>query len=475
MKVKSLSFKLTTWYMVILTITLALGGFFLFERFKDGLMDDLEKKLKKIAGTTYDIWRSKRGVSWQDAVNKAYERFKMCQPFIQAVLTPDDRTDKPVGKNREFLHSANINGDQLHLGRGIYDKARKQGRDNPFYITTQAQSLSPYPLRTVIYPAKNYAIIQVALSMENTINAQRRLLIILILAGPLLLLLTGIGGSFIIRRALRPVKSVMHAAQKISADDLSMRIESGGRRDEIGELVETFNRMIARLDGSVQRIRRFSADVSHELRTPLTIIRGEVEVILRRERSKKEYREILGSILEETQQMENIIDDLLLLSRVRSVQKKMIMEEFPLHESVDRVVRKYIPAVSGKGISIKPADTIPVTITGKRTLIERMISNVIDNAIRYTRSGGYIDVTLRKGEEAVELIVSDTGIGIPEEALPSIFDRFYVVDKSRSKENGGTGLGLAIVKWIADTHNIRIRVDSRPERGTTFTFIFPLS
>ncbi|MCK5058130.1 MAG: HAMP domain-containing protein [Candidatus Aminicenantes bacterium] len=475
MKVKSLSFKLTIWYMVILTIILFLGGFFLFERFKDGLMGDLEKKLKKIAGTTYDIWRSKRGITWQDAVNRSYERFKMCQPFIQAILIPGERKDEISSGNREFLHSDNIRGDQLHLSREIYKKARKQGRDNPLYVTARDQSLSPFPLRTVIYPAKNYAIIQVALSMENTINAQRRLFIILILAGPLLLLLTGIGGSFIIRRALLPVKSVVQAAKKISADDLSMRIESGGRRDEIGELVETFNRMIARLEGSVQRIRQFSADVSHELRTPLTIIRGEVEVILRKERSKKEYREILGSILEETQQVENIIDDLLLLSRVRSVHKKMIMEEFSLHESVERIVRKYIPAAAGKGIRIKPADIIPMTITGKRTLIERMISNVIDNALRYTRSGGSIDVTLQKGEEAVELTITDTGIGIPKEALPSIFDRFYVVGKSRSKENGGTGLGLAIVKWIADNHNIRIRVDSHPDQGTTFTFLFPNS
>lgn len=475
MKVKSLSFKLTLWYMVILTILITLAGFFLFERFRNSLMDDKGKKLNRIASTTYKIWRSKRGVTWQDALDKAHGQFKMCQPFIQIIKMPDEQRGEPGSKAWEFLHSDNISGDQLHLGRDNYLKAKKQGRDNPLYITVEAKPISDSPLRTILYAARSHVIIQVGLSLENTINAQRRLLIILILAGPLLLLLTGIGGSFIIRRALRPVKSVVHTARQISADDLSMRIEAGGRRDEIGELVDTFNRMITRLETSVKKIRQFSADVSHELRTPLTIIRGEVEVILRKERSKKEYQEILSSILEETQQMENIIDDLLLLSRVRSIHKKMVMEQFPLNELVQKVYDKFSPAARGKEIRMELAEMLPLTITGKRTLIDRMITNIIDNAIRYTPRGGAIKIALQKGKEAVELSIADTGIGIPEDALPSIFDRFYVVDKSRSKENGGTGLGLAIVKWIADNHNIHIQVDSQPNQGTTFTFLFPES
>lgn len=461
--------------MVILIIIITLGGFFLFERFRYSLMDDLEKKLNRIATTTYRIWWSKKGVTWQDALRKAEEQFKMCQPFIQVVLMPDERKENPRNKTWEFLHSANITGEGFHLEKVLYLKAREQGRDNPLYLTMQAAPLSPSPLRTTLFRGRSYVVIQVGLSLENAINAQRRLFIILILGGPFLLLLVGIGGSFIIRRALRPVKSVVQTAQKISAENLSMRIESGGRRDEIGQLVDTFNSMIARLEGSVDKIRRFSADVSHELRTPLTIIRGEVEVILRKDRDKKEYREILGSILEETQQMENIIDDLLLLSRARSVHNKMVLEDFPLHETVQEVVDKFIPAAAGKEIPMEAEDMAAVTFTGKRTLIERMVTNVIDNAIRYTQPGGAIKIALKKEAEAALLTVTDSGIGIPPEALPVIFDRFYVVDKSRSKESGGTGLGLSIVKWIADIHDIKIDVDSRPDRGTTFTFLFPLS
>jgi heavy metal sensor kinase len=475
MKFKSLSFKLTIWYSVILAIILTFGGLFSFESFKDSLMNDLDTKLNKIAEATYKIWWAKKGVTWQDAIDRAETQFKMCQPFIRVILIPGESGEKTGKKKWEFFHSANITGEQLQLERGIYLEAPKKGRDNFHYITVQEGHISPFPLRTILYQPRSNALVQVSLSMENTINAQRRLFIILILAGPLLLLLSSIGGSFIIRRALAPVKSVVHTAQKINADDLSMRIEARGRNDEIGELVDTFNRMITRLEGAVRRIRQFSADVSHELRTPLTIIRGEVEVMLRKERSKQDYREILASILEETQQMENIIDDLLLLSRVRSVQRELVMEEFPLHEAVVKIIGQYNSAAKGKNIRMEPADIQPVTFTGKRTLTERMISNVIDNAIRYTPSGGSIKISLVQKEEAVELTVADTGIGISEEALPSIFDRFYVVDKSRSKENGGTGLGLAIVKWIADTHNIRIRVNSQTGQGTRFTFLFPVS
>jgi signal transduction histidine kinase len=138
-------------------------------------------------------------------------------------------------------------------------------------------------------------------------------------------------------------------------------------------------------------------------------------------------------------------------------------------------VEKFKSGAAGKQIQIELTKNVPVHFIGKQTLIERMITNVIDNALRYTSSGGSVDIALTKNEKFAELRVRDTGIGIPDEALSSIFERFYVVDKSRSKENGGTGLGLSIVKWIADNHDIQIHIDSTPGKGTTFIFSFPLT
>jgi two-component system phosphate regulon sensor histidine kinase PhoR len=173
--------------------------------------------------------------------------------------------------------------------------------------------------------------------------------------------------------------------------------------------------------------------------------------------------------------MEYIIDDLLLLSKVRSANKEMRTEKFPLHEVVAKVYDGFMSAAKNKDIKMEPARIEPVFFNGKNTLIERLVTNVIDNAIRYTASGGSIRLSLLKKGPLAELTITDTGIGIPKESLSLIFDRFYVVDKSRSKENGGTGLGLAIVKWIADNHNIEIQVHSQPKIGSTFTFLFPLS
>lgn len=473
MKFRSLSFKLTAWYTIILAIIITLAGVFLYEQFKDSLMEDLENKLKETAATVYETWWDKKGVTWQDSVNKADEQFKMFQPYIQVIWFPHRKEkDKPL----EFFYSSAIRGEQFHLSRDIYYKAKRMDRSDPLYLTVDLDPPATYPLRTILFPGTGHdrrVVIQVGMSLEGTAAEMRRLSIMLILAGPLLLFFASLGGHFIIRRALLPVRSVVQAAREITADDLSLRLHSGGRRDEIGELVDTFNQMIARLDDSVKKIRQFSADVSHELRTPLTIIRGEVEVILRKERGKEKYRQILQSILEETLQLENIIDDLLLMSKLRAVDKQMLMEEFSLDDVLLKVYEDLSPSAGREKIQVKLKEITPVRFTGKRTLIERMITNIIDNAVRYTPSGGEIEISLTHGEGGVELTVSDTGIGIPSDALPFIFDRFYVVEKSRSKEAGGTGLGLSIVKLIAENHGIEVNVQSELNKGTTFRFLFP--
>jgi heavy metal sensor kinase len=469
MKYKSLSFKLTLWYTVILAVMISLVGMFLYERFKDSLMDDLDRNLKEIAdGLNKTYWRNK-GVTWRNALNKTEEQFRTSRAFIQVIKIPDG---KHVN-SWEYIYSSNLRPGNFHLTEELYHAARNHDRGNPLYKTVNAEALCSFPMRTILMAGKSYVIIQVGLSLEKIIYAQRRLLIFLFLAGPLLLLTASLGGHLILRRALHLVRKVVQAANKISADDLSLRIQSEEPKDEIGELVNTFNQMIARLDGSINRIRQFSADASHELRTPLTIIRGEIEVILRKDREKEEYREILGSILEETQQMEHIIEDLLLLSSFRSLKTQMTMDHFSLDDMLRKETEKLYLFAGEKEIRLKLSKIEPVQFKGKRTLIERMVSNVIDNAIRYTQPGGTIDVALEPVETGARLTVSDTGIGIPDEALPCIYDRFYVVDRSRSKEYGGTGLGLSIVKWIADNHGITVNVQSRINDGTTFEFMFP--
>jgi heavy metal sensor kinase len=298
---------------------------------------------------------------------------------------------------------------------------------------------------------------------------------LIILSGILLLLLASAGGNFVIRKAIHPVVNVAQAANQITTDDLSHRIDAQKRRDEIGVLVETFNDMISRLERSVKEIKQFSGDVSHELRTPLTNIRGEIEVILRKDRDKHEYRNTLKSALEETYHMEKIIDDLLLLSRTESLKRESLRKEVQLDEILLSVYERYEPIARKKNINLDIKKIFSLAIKGQRVLLERMMSNLIDNAVRYTKSGGRIELNLYKEGKDGAFIVSDTGIGIPKDSIPFIFDRFYVVEKSRSKEKGGVGLGLSIIKRVADIHGAVISIRSEINRGTDFEIKFPLS
>lgn len=471
MKIKrfrSLTFKLTVWYIVILGTIVILAGLFLHQGIKDGLMNDLDTALVAITDEALERWRT-RGVSWEEAIEKAEERYASYEPFIQVVEISEGE-DKKV---ENVIRSKRIPEGAFMLETRTYIRAARTDIDSYIFRTVEEDRLSSYPLRIFLFPVRGPLILQVGVSLEATAAQLNRLFFIMILTGSIIMLLASVGGSFIINRALHPVKSVVKTAEGITAEDLSLRIDLKNRKDEIGALVETFNSMIARLEKSINKIRQFSGDVSHELRTPLTIIRGEIEVLLRKDRPKKEYVTTLNSVLEESHRMEELIDGLLFLSRVEAMDRSKGREIVDLDEVLNAVIKFRSPTASNKNISID-AKIKPVQLKGNRELLERMTANILDNAIRYSNSGDHIEIELEKDKNTTKLQIRDTGIGIPEKSLPLIFDRFYVVDPSRSKETGGAGLGLSIVKWIAEYHNAEITVDSKVNHGTNFIVTFPL-
>lgn len=471
MKIKrfrSLTFKLTVWYIVILGTIVILAGLFLHQGIKDGLMNDLDTALVAITDEALERWRT-RGVSWEEAIEKAEERYASYEPFIQVVEISEGE-DKKV---ENVIRSVRIPEGTFMLETRTYIRADRTDIDSYIFRTVEEDRLSSYPLRIFLFPVRGPLILQVGVSLEATAAQLNRLFFIMILTGSIIMLLASVGGSFIINRALHPVKSVVKTAEGITAEDLSLRIDLKNRKDEIGALVETFNSMIARLEKSINKIRQFSGDVSHELRTPLTIIRGEIEVLLRKDRPKEEYVTTLNSVLEESHRMEELIDGLLFLSRVEAMDRSKGRKIVDLDEVLNAVIKFRSPTASNKNISID-AKIKPVQLKGNRELLERMTANILDNAIRYSNPGDHIEIELEKEKNTVKLQIRDTGIGIPEKSLPLIFDRFYVVDPSRSKETGGAGLGLSIVKWIAEYHNAEITVDSKVNRGTNFIVTFPL-
>jgi heavy metal sensor kinase len=289
---------------------------------------------------------------------------------------------------------------------------------------------------------------------------------------PLVIALSGLLGWFLAGRALYPVNSVAETAQRITHSNLNMQIPVRGAGDELDRLIEAFNRMMARLSFSFEQIRRFSTDVSHELRTPLTVVRGQLEVALFTAKTTEQYRDAMVAALEDVERLSNIVRALLLLSQSETGQLVLQRSEVDLAVVLRDLVEEFqIPAeAQGVSLSAKLPDTAP--ILADRIQIERLVTNLFSNAIKYTPAGGSVHVTLAGEGDHIKLTVADTGVGISPDHLPHIFDRFYRVPSSDPEK--GLGLGLSFVAWIVKVHDGTIDVESQPDQGTRFIVTLPV-
>jgi two-component system heavy metal sensor histidine kinase CusS len=283
-------------------------------------------------------------------------------------------------------------------------------------------------------------------------------------------------GYQIARRGIRPVEEMATTARHISSTNLRERILAEGYPFELASLASTFNQMLDRLEESFERISRFSADIAHDLRTPVNNIRGEAEVALARARSADEYRDVIESCLEEAVRLSDLIGDLLFLARAESPLAHLRRERVDVGALLGGV-RDYYEAVAvDGGVSLTTAvGATPVIAELDPTLMQRAVGNLVSNALAHTPPGGAVILETTADSSTFCIGVSDTGVGIPAEALPRVFDRFFRVDQSRSQGSGGTGLGLAIVKSIALLHGGNVKISSQPGRGTRVTLHFPVS
>ena len=289
---------------------------------------------------------------------------------------------------------------------------------------------------------------------------------------PLLAVLAALGGFRITRRAFRPVTQMAETARAIgTGSDLSQRIETDGRGDELNQLGDTMNEMLARLQASFEAERQFSSDVSHELRTPIAVIRSQCEFALSGQAGEEEKREAFEAVLKQSERMNSIVSRLLLLSRAEN--GKFVPEREPVELNVlCETVCEELEAMAAERQVELAWNTEELQITGDETLLIRMVNNLVSNAIRYNRPGGSAEVSLRKRGKYAVLTVRDTGIGIRREDLGQIFNRFYRADRSRSSE--GTGLGLSMAAWIARVHGGSIRAESVYGEGSVFTAELPI-
>jgi heavy metal sensor kinase len=296
---------------------------------------------------------------------------------------------------------------------------------------------------------------------------------VLITAVSIMLLLSGGLGYALARKALAPMERLRRSTAEITADRLDRQLPIVNPRDELGRLTETFNAMIGRLQRSFAEIRRFTADASHELRTPLTAIRTEAEVALAKPLGLAEHQQLLGSILEECGRLTRLTDQLLALAREDARAARQVHEPVDLAALVANVAETMRPLAEAKGLTLHAEAHEPLSVRGDAARLREVFFNILDNAIKYTPEGGEVEVrTDRQGPEAV-VTVRDTGVGIPAEHLPHVFDRFYRVDKARSREEGGTGLGLSIARTIVQAHGGEIELASTPGQGTVCTVTLP--
>lgn len=285
-------------------------------------------------------------------------------------------------------------------------------------------------------------------------------------------LLAVIGGRVLAARGLRPVSRMVTAARKISVENLRQRLDRSGSGDELDVLAETFNEMFERLERQVAQLRQFTADAAHELRTPLAALRGNAELALSERRSSEELRTAIAESIEEYDRLARIADDLLLLARADAGQEFVRRAPLRLDMAVADVVDLFSPVAEERGVVLRCSAECEVWVDGDDGRLRQMIGNMLDNAIKYTPSGGSVDVALATANGLAELTIRDTGAGIPPEHLPRVFDRFYRADRARTRE-GGAGLGLSISSTIVEAHRGTIHLGSRPGVGTTVSVKLP--
>jgi heavy metal sensor kinase len=334
--------------------------------------------------------------------------------------------------------------------------------------------------RVQIVPRGPTYLVAICESFESVREELSLLRQVFLIAVPFELLLAGLGGWFLARKSLAPVVMMSEGARRISAENLNDRLPVANPRDELGQLATTFNDLLARVNTAFEQQRQFMADASHELRTPLHVLRTAAGVTLERpRRSEEEYRDALTMIDEQAQRLTHIVEEMFILARADAGRRPVERREFYLDELVAETVRAADVLAARKGLTVQLAEAAETPYRGDENLLRQMLLNLLDNAIKYTPAGGRISLQLRREGPTHLITISDTGAGIPVEAQPHVFERFYRADKARSRSetvNGsGAGLGLSIARWVAEAHGGTVRLERSDPTGTTFAVALPIN
>jgi heavy metal sensor kinase len=474
---KTLRFRLTIFFALAVAALLITFVLISYYSLKDSLFKEHDRSLEKHINSLDMILNSKLHPIYSDksqnliiprrsVTELADSIYDIIQQEIYeiSVLNPKNHYIQVFSPSDTIIYeSDNVGKDDLPV---------EESQMNRIIFKT-IDSYKNIPIRLAVYKNSNYTI-AVGSPIKETITTLNNLNNIFSLLIPLSLLMLVIGGWYLTQRSLKPIDEMTKIAREITTKHLHKRIQPSRHDDEIGRLILTLNDMIDRLEKSFEKIQQFSADASHELRTPLTILIGELQNALQAQKTAGEYRHIISTSIDEILIMSKIIDDLLTLHKADTNDMILELKEIDLSQLISEIFEDSQIISMKKGIKVILESTDKILLTGDKIRLRQLFLNLVENAVKYNRKNGEIKIRLVKDSRYAIVAIEDTGIGIPIENGEKIFDRFFRVDKSRSRSEGGTGLGLAISKWIAEKHGGKIEYKSQVDSGSTFFVYLPL-
>jgi len=481
---RSLRITLTFWYVGIFAVILCLFGWVLYANVSINIARDIDELLilqaDSVADTISAFWRAEKERHPSRPAGSGLEKEIQEGRFQDLINRWRKETDE-LAKMRFIrilerdgaLLAASKNFSQLPLS--LTETAVRQAQEGRTIYETY--DLPDHRARLITRPVSENKhllyIIQAATPLKQAEASLENMRLWIFLLIPLTVLATTTAGWLLTTSVLRPVDRMIRQAQRISAEQLHERIEERHTGDELDRLAVTFNSMLSRLERAFRRLRQFSAAASHELRTPLTIIKGELEVALRKSRSSEEYERVLRTQLEAVDDMTRIVEQLLLLAHSDEGGNETAWQVLDLSGLIQETCSSMQNIAQLKKIRLLYSQLEPLWIRGERLLLKRLTANLIDNAIKHTPPGGNIAVSLSRDRKEACLCVRDTGPGISPDELPKIFDKFFT-QKTDASESRSTGLGLGLCRWIVELHQGSIEASSPPGQGAVLTVRLPL-
>ena len=452
----SIKKKLLLYSFLIQIIILAIFSFSLYKALEISTLDKLQATLKVIILDVTDDLLEKKQIS---AVTLDEEKEYKFEPLFIRILDNNN--------HEKLIQTSNFPEDIEHN-----DNYLKNLELNT--ITFEEQNNYLVSRIKIDFHKEKIVIIEIATTKEILTSTLEDILYILSFILPIVLIFSILGGNFLIYKSFLPIENILLELKQINAKDLSARLKSNKNKDEINQLVEEVNSLLKRLESSFEKISQFSSDASHELKTPLTIIRGEIEVALRKERSIDEYKSVLNSSLNEIIIIEKTINDLLFLAKNEKDILIDNQEDIYFDEIIDESINEVKSFAKLNQIEINFILEDTIEYKGYSNLLKIALKNVLKNAIQFSHKNSQIIVKSYKKGSFFEISVQDFGIGIEKNEQIKIFEKFYRTDKSRNKNSGGTGLGMSILKKIVDIHKGKINIHSKENIGTTITISFPI-